>query len=190
MSQDSMPSLPSMPDGFRIAHCPGRDGYAASSNGDAWTCRTSGKGRGYKSYWRKLSQKTRGDGHKEINTSIDGATCSVAVHRLVLEAFVGPCPPGMEACHFPDRDPGNNRLSNLRWDTHLANISDRAIHGTDNAGSRHGLAKLDELQAAQIKQRYVPKCPVNGGVALSKEFNIARSTITNISKGKAWKHVE
>ena len=28
------------------------------------------------------------------------------IHRLVLEAFVGPCPEGMEARHFPDSDKG------------------------------------------------------------------------------------
>lgn len=45
------------------------------------------------------------------------------VHRLVLEAFVGPCPPGMEACHW-NGIPGDNRLHNLRWDTPSANNAD------------------------------------------------------------------
>ena len=40
-----------------------------------------------------------------------------AVHRLVLEAFVGPCPEGMCCRHFPDRDPSNNKLENLSWGT-------------------------------------------------------------------------
>ena len=52
------------------------------------------------------------------------------IHRLVLEAFIGPCPEGMECCHFPDRDPSNNRLENLRWDTHKANVADSIKHGT------------------------------------------------------------
>lgn len=51
------------------------------------------------------------------------------VHRLVLEAFVGPCPEGMEACHW-DGDPTNNRLENLRWDTRSENHRDAARHGT------------------------------------------------------------
>ena len=34
-----------------------------------------------------------------------------SVGRLVLEVFVGPCPPGMEACHN-DGDPHNNWLDN------------------------------------------------------------------------------
>ncbi|MES5383891.1 NUMOD4 motif-containing HNH endonuclease [Mycolicibacterium conceptionense] len=51
------------------------------------------------------------------------------VGRLVLAAFVGPCPDGMECCHN-DGDAGNNRLENLRWDTHSANVLDCVKHGT------------------------------------------------------------
>lgn len=47
------------------------------------------------------------------------------VHRLVLTAFTGPCPDGMEACHGDDR-PDNNRLTNLRWDTSGGNAADRS----------------------------------------------------------------
>lgn len=50
------------------------------------------------------------------------------VHHLVLEAFVGLRPEGTEACHEDD-DSANNHLSNLRWDTHLANMADRARNG-------------------------------------------------------------
>jgi hypothetical protein len=49
------------------------------------------------------------------------------VHRLVLEAFVGPCPDGMECCH-EDGDSTNNRVDNLRWDTHEANVRERLEH--------------------------------------------------------------
>lgn len=38
------------------------------------------------------------------------------VHRLVLEAFVGECPEGMECDHI-DRNRSNNRLENLHWTT-------------------------------------------------------------------------
>ena len=51
------------------------------------------------------------------------------VHHLVLEAFSGPRPDGTEACHW-DGDASNNRLSNLRWDSHLSNEADKARHGT------------------------------------------------------------
>ena len=50
------------------------------------------------------------------------------VHTLVLEAFAGPRPDGMEACHN-DGDRTNPRLSNLRWGTHSENIYDIVRHG-------------------------------------------------------------
>ena len=46
------------------------------------------------------------------------------IHRLVLEAFVGPCPAGMEACHWDD-NPANNHLTNLRWASPSQNLMDR-----------------------------------------------------------------
>ena len=54
------------------------------------------------------------------------------VQWLVLEAFVGPCPDGMECRHFPDRDPTNNRLDNVRWGTAQENSDDKKVHGTNN----------------------------------------------------------
>jgi len=50
------------------------------------------------------------------------------IHRLVLLAFVGEPAPGHIACHADD-DPANNRLSNLRWDTHAANFADALRNG-------------------------------------------------------------
>lgn len=64
-----------------------------------------------------------------VSFRIAGKPIPLLVHRLVLEAFVGPCPEGMEGCH----NNGNgldNRLENLRWDTHQANMDDRRTHAT------------------------------------------------------------
>ena len=49
------------------------------------------------------------------------------VHVLILTAFVGPRPDGYCACHGPDFDTANNRLSNLRWDTYDANNKERRM---------------------------------------------------------------
>src|SRR5688572_6260712 len=51
------------------------------------------------------------------------------IHHLVLEAFVGPCPEGME-CRHVDGSPPNNRLDNLSWGTHVENEADKRRHGT------------------------------------------------------------
>jgi hypothetical protein len=50
------------------------------------------------------------------------------IHRLILEAFIGPRPEGLEACHAND-DPTDNRLENLRWDTRSANTYDSVRNG-------------------------------------------------------------
>lgn len=51
-----------------------------------------------------------------------------AIHRLVLEAFVGDAPPGTQACHWND-DPEDNRLENLRWGTPAENKLDSVRNG-------------------------------------------------------------
>lgn len=57
------------------------------------------------------------------------------VHRLVLAAFKGDCPIGLEACHADD-NPGNNHIDNLRWASRSANGYDRVRNGI-----HHGAAK-------------------------------------------------
>lgn len=68
-------------------------------------------------------------GYLMVDLRIGGKRWPRRVHRLVLEAFVGPRPDGFEGCH------GNgvqtdNRLVNLRWDTAEANRDDARRHGT------------------------------------------------------------
>lgn len=71
-----------------------------------------------------------------------------SVHRLVLETFVGPCPDGHIACHN-DGNPANNKLTNLRWDTHQANADDRVAHGNVWPGGRNG-SKLSKTQRQKV----------------------------------------
>lgn len=58
----------------------------------------------------------------------DGRKKSKRVHRLVLEAFVGPCPEGHLVRHLNDI-PGDNRLGNLRWGTGSENQADARVNG-------------------------------------------------------------
>lgn len=74
-------------------------------------------------------------GHLTVALRRNGARTTAQVHRLVLEAFVGPCPRGMEACHGNDV-PDDNRLANLRWDTRAANQLDSVRNGTHHMARR------------------------------------------------------
>lgn len=76
-----------------------------------------------------LSPRSDEDGRLRVELSVDGVHYTQLVHHLVLTAFVGPRPPGLVGCHW-DGNNQHNHLSNLRWDTHLANSDDQRRHGT------------------------------------------------------------
>ena len=73
---------------------------------------------------KNLAQNVTRRGYRTVCLCRDGIRSTKRVHRLVLEAFVGPCPEGMECCHWDD-NPTNNALTNLRWDTTIENARDR-----------------------------------------------------------------
>ncbi len=78
--------------------------------------------------WReKVFSKNTKSGHLGVLLYNGVKLKKFWVHRLVLIAFVGDCPPGKECCHN-DGDATNNRVENLRWDTRSANMKDRFTH--------------------------------------------------------------
>jgi hypothetical protein len=78
---------------------------------------------------RILSSPLDGDGRPCVGLRLNGKLYSRRVHSLVLLAFVGPRPPGMECCHR-NGDRTDNRLLNLRWGTASSNSFDKVRHGT------------------------------------------------------------
>jgi hypothetical protein len=102
-------------------------------------------------------------------------------HRLVLEAFVGPCPDGMEACHG-DGNPANNALSNLRWDTPQSNWADARAHGTARVRDTHHWSKLTGAQVAEIQRRYA-----EGALQrqLAADYGVIQQTISYIVRRAA-----
>lgn len=114
--------------------------------------------------------------------SPSGEAEAFATHRLVLAAFVGPCPEGMEGCHW-DGNPFNNRLDNLRWDTRKANIADARRHGTHSSVTRSPLTAADvlEIRAAPSKWGVLTR--------LGRRFGVGASAILKIRRRQAWKHV-
>lgn len=112
------------------------------------------------------------------------------VHRLVLEAFVGPCPKGMETRHL-DGDGHNNRLDNLAWGTKTENASDRVEHGTHHLGSGHPRAKISEETAASIK-RDLELGPERRGLCreIADRYGTTLAIVHNIKYRTCWKHVK
>lgn len=108
-----------------------------------------------------------------------------AIHRLVLETFVGPCPPGMYVCHN-NGNPKDNRLENLRYDTPAGNSADMVKHGTRILGSSHRNAKLNEEQVKIIVGRLDRG---EGPVKIARDYNVSNVTITYIDQGRTWTHI-
>jgi hypothetical protein len=74
------------------------------------------------------------------------------VHRLVLEAFVGSCPTGMECRHL-DGNSRNNYAVNLAWGTHDENEADKTKHGTRFGGDTHPMRKISSDLVKEIRRR-------------------------------------
>jgi hypothetical protein len=105
---------------------------------------------------------------------------SHAVHTLVLTAFVGPCPPGME-CRHGDDVGHHNHLSNLCWGTPSENRGDMKRLGNLPAGESHGRAKLTAADVATIRDSDL------GPTALARQYGVSPSAIRAARNGVNWK---
>lgn len=163
-------------------------------DGSVWTPRMRGPAtdppRLYDHWIRKklsvLKVVRNGREFKRLNVGIGDTTRYV--HALVLEAFVGPCPDGMECCHN-DGDATNNKLTNLRWDTPKANSEDARKHGTMAIGSRNRQSVYTEEFVAQIRAEAATLRPYGRIKVISRKYGLPYSSMKKIILGYCWKHV-
>ena len=125
------------------------------------------------------------DGYHQAGLSKNNQRYYRLVHRLVLEAFVGQCPEGMECCHN-DGVRSNNNINNLRWDTRKGNFSDKKNHGTEYCGAKNHKTKLKESEVLEIRRlaKDGRTC-----IDLAKVYGVTFSNIYYIIKRKTWKHL-
>jgi hypothetical protein len=95
---------------------PGYQGYEVSTFG------------GFRNYWstgggrRRLlltprypKGQTRNNATYVRMIDNSGKEFRRSLHWIILETFIGPCPPGMTAVRGPDLDKFNNRMDNIYW---------------------------------------------------------------------------
>lgn len=106
------------------------------------------------------------------------------VHRLMLEAFVGPCPPGEEALHRDDV-PDHNRLPNLYWGTRRQNLLDAVRNGKKPVGDDLSFSKLKARDIPTIRLRLLNESPAE----IARSYGVQRQCIVKVRDGINWKHV-
>lgn len=132
-----------------------------------------------------LLKPIRRQGYCTVNLARGGKKTALRIHRLVLEAFVGPCPVGLVGCHN-DGNRSNNLVENLRWDTHQSNADDALRHGTRARGSRCGATKLLEDDVIEIR-RMRSEGETFGDLAA--RFQVTKENIKAIVNGRSWRHL-
>lgn len=129
------------------------------------------------SYRERVLNPVESSGYAVVHLGVDGRKFNLRVHRAVLMAFSGMPNSEQEACH----NNGNaldNRIENLRWDSHANNNRDRRIHGTLPVGEKHGMAKFSPELIDAIK---------NGRVT-ERESGVSHTHFWRIKTGKSWIH--
>lgn len=185
-----------------VVGCPG---YRVGDDGSVWSCRVRKVAerdpatnrirrtiRVMSDRWFRVATKPVNRlGYYRVCLYVAGRKRQVFVQELVLEAFIGPRPPGMEACH-DDNDPSNNRLTNLRWDTHRNNMADKRRHGTHQIGEKHPRARLTEDAVREIRASYIfgrSSEATEAKSRLTAKFGLSADTLSGIAHGHSWRHV-
>lgn len=134
-----------------------------------------------------LKPSRRSGGYYRYTLAVgDGSRAQICAHHLVLVAFVGPCPQGMECRHLNGHR-HDNVLTNLCWGTKLENAADKRLHGTMCRGESHGRSKVTADQVMEIRRAYAA-----GGVRqidLAERYGIAQTKISAIVRGERWSHL-
>jgi len=124
-------------------------------------------------------------GYIQASLSRCGKAKLFMVHSLVLAAFVGPRPRGMEACH-------NNgvrtdcSLANLRYDTRRGNNADKWKHGTAVIGEKCHTAKLTEADVRAMRAEWASGADC---ATLGRKYGITTPNAWRACNRISWRHV-
>lgn len=142
-------------------------GYSVTEDGSIFGLR------GHQLICRKDSE-----GYLEARLHRKGRIFYKKVHRLVLEAFAGPCPAGYECAH-KDHNPSNNRSENLEWVTHEINMQQSVAAGR----KKHGPVKLNP-QAALVIRHMKGRI---GSRKLARLYGVTPKSIRKVWDNASWR---
>lgn len=166
---------------------PGYDGkYLVSNTGEVKTLVNRG-GRPRTDSGRKRALNTNSKGYLYASLRSRGVSRNVFVHRMVVAAFVGPIPEGMQVNH-KDGNKQNNHLSNLECVTSLQNVR-HAVEVLQNhaRGERHGRSSATNETISRLWEMLAD------GVApadASRRLGFSKGFAGVLLRGETWKHFD
>lgn len=125
---------------------------------------------------RKLVKHS--EGYRQVGIWRDGKVITYLVHRLVMEAFVGP---SSQEINHKDGDKTNNRLSNLEYCSRVENVHHAVSNGL--ASVPPGGGKLTEEMVRQIKRRVLEGERVS---RIAPDFGVSPECVSAIKHQKIW----
>lgn len=142
---------------------------------------------------RLIYVRTNPGGYQYVKLYLHKRTFVPMVHRVVLEAFVGPRPNGLQCRHL-DGNKTNNALLNLCWGTPQENADDKrrivGLRGEEvpprrqRRGSIKDRAPLTERTAREMRAKF--RAAV---MSLATEYNVLPCHVWNVITRRAWKHL-
>lgn len=114
----------------------------------------------------------------------DGSSEKQYIHRLICEAFNGPCGAGMECRHL-DGNKKNNSFDNLRWGVKAENERDKILHGTSPVGERNPMAKLTFFDVERMRD--LRKSSGDSYAKIAKRFGVSTMTAFRAVTEKSWR---
>lgn len=109
------------------------------------------------------------------------------VHSLVMEAFIGPRPEGMDINH-KNGNKQDNRLENLEYCSRSQNMAHAVRTGLMpppplKRGTSQHLARLNEEKVRHVRQWHSE----GGGIAqIARHYDVGESTVRNIIRRNSW----
>ena len=134
-----------------------------------------------------LSLSSNTKGYRRIRLSGCGRCFSIVVHRLVLEAFIGPPPSQLHQTNHKNGIKSDNNVTNLEWVTPTQNNHHAMSNGLwlPNLGEAHGRAKLHASDIPVIRALQGKE----SSVAIGKRYGVSSAAITLIWRRINWKHI-
>jgi len=159
-----------------------REEWRAVKGYDDYEVSNLGRVRSYRNRWGRreepiLLSPGKDSDYRYVTLCNEKGNRYADVHRLVLEAFVGPCPDGMESRHL-DGDGSNNDVRNLCWGTRSENELDMVGHGTHPTAVEVSAKIITEIQERHAKGESVR--------FIASAVGLGNWVVDKVVKGEHW----